>query len=127
MPISEKCRDFKGMLAEYKMGAEEKNEDTNNNNNNNRRGAEEHDRIYRILVKFKPIMKFHIYVAANLLDARFDESLFSEDEIKEAEEHLKKHANLMFDDDNIWDRSLRREYMNYRSKTGVWSRFEFVS
>ena len=125
--MSEKCRDFKGMLAEYKIGSEEKNDETNNNNNNRRGTSAEHRRIYNILVRFQPIMKFHIYIAANILDPRFDDTLFSEDEIKEAEEWMKKHANLMFDEEDIWDRLLRREYMNYRSNIGVWSRYEFIS
>ena len=113
------------MVAEY--GNNIDNNDNNNTNEVNNEIVEENAAIYRILVKFQEFLKWQVYVAAHLLDPRFDNSLFTAEEREAGLEHIKKHAIALFEDENIWDNGLHREVMNYRCNIGVWSRREFQS
>ena len=128
--MSEKFRDFKGILAEYKVDDNEI-ENINNNNNNNgwNRGLSVDERryIHGILLEFKAQMNWSEMCAAHLIDPRFSNTLMTEEERTLGMEELKKAIEIMYRDQELWEAGVRAQIMNIRASGGVFQRREFRS
>ena len=122
--MSEKCRDYKGLLAEY-GNLNEENENNNNNNYNYLTRAEKRA-IYDALIEFKPILKWNVLCAAHLLDPRFSDTLLDHEEIEAGLAQIRKRCRIMFGDD-LWNGGMNQQVMNLRMKNGVFARQEFRS